>query len=94
MKTQLQRGFSAVEICIAVFVLAAVGATGYLAYSRMQDASKTPTASEQTDNASTPSVPTVSSSDDLDKAEKALDETNLDASVSDSTELDAELKNF
>lgn len=89
-----QRGFSAVEVVIAVVVVAAIGATGYLAYNRMSDANKTPTASDQVEKGSTPSAPTVKDTGDLDAASKSLDNTNVDASLSDSSDLDAELNNF
>ena len=89
-----QRGFSAVEVVIAFFVVAAIAATGYLAYSRMKDSGKTPTATEQTEQADTPAAPTIKDQADLDAAAKALDETNIDASLSDSAELDAEAGNF
>lgn len=89
-----QRGFSAVEVVIAVFVVAAIGATGYLAYNRMKDANKTPTASDQIQNGSAPSAPTVSGASDLDTAAKTLDNTNVDASLSDSSALDSEAGNF
>ena len=75
-------------------VVVAIGATGYLAYNRMQSAGKTPTASEQAQKATTPSAPEVTGSKDLDKASKALDETNLDASTTDTTELDTEVNSF
>ena len=94
MKTPMQRGFSAVEVVIVVFVLAAISVTGYLAYNRMRSANKTPTAAEQKDKAATPSAPSVNNADDLDKAARTLDATNLDASLSDSAELDSELKAF
>ncbi len=89
-----QRGFSVVEAVIAVVVVAAIGVTGYWAYSRMQTASKTPSASEQTQKATTPAAPTVSDSNDLDKASQALDQTNLDASTTDTTQLDTEVNSF
>lgn len=89
-----QRGFSAVEVVIAIVVVAAIGGTGYLAYDRMQDAGKTPTASDQADNGSAPTAPDVKDTDDLDSAAKTLDDTNVDASLSDSTQLDTELNNF
>lgn len=94
MKFRNQRGFSAVEVVIAVFVAAAIGVTGYLAYDRMKDASKSPSASEQVEKASAPAAPSISSTKDLDEAEKALDATNLDASSADAAELDSETSNF
>lgn len=89
-----QRGFSAVEVILAVVIVAAIGATGYLAYDRMKDANNTPSASQQAEDGTAPAAPSVSDTNDLDKAAKTLDETNLDASVSDSAELDSELQNF
>lgn len=94
MSQERQRGFSAVEVVIALVVVAAIGATGYLAYGRMKDASKTPTASEQVQKSSAPAAPAVSNANDLDKASKALDDTNVDASSADSAALDTELKNL
>jgi len=89
-----QRGFSAVEVCIAVAVVAVIAATGYLAYNRMKDANKTPTASDQVQTGSAPSAPTVTDTSDLDTAGQALDNTNVDASASDSAALDTELNSF
>ncbi len=89
-----QRGFSAVEVVIAVFVVGAIVATGYLAYSRMQNSEKAPTAAEQTNQANTPSAPTIKDASDLDAAAAALDNTNVDASTSDSAQLDSEANNF
>ena len=87
-------GFSAVEVIIAIFVVAAIGVTGYLAYSRMKEASQTPSATEQADKATTPSAPTINGNDDLDAAAQALDNTNLDASLTDTTQLDSQASTF
>ena len=89
-----QRGFSAIEVVIAVLVVIAIGATGYLAYNRMKDTAKSPTASEQAEKGTTPDAPTIDDTGDLDTAAQILDQTNLDASASDSTELDTELNSF
>lgn len=89
-----QRGFSAVEVVIAVFVVAAITATGYLAYNRMKDSDKTPTAAEQADQAETPTAPSIDDDSDLDAAAAALDATNIDASKTDAAELDSEAGTF
>ena len=94
MINQRERGFSLVEAVIAVAVVVAIGATGYLAYNRMKDTSKAPTASDQATNGIAPTAPKVSDSKDLDTATKTLDNTNVDASASDAADLDTELNNF
>ena len=94
MSEKKRLGFSSVEAAIAIFVVAAMGVTGYLAYDRMQDAGKTPTASEQTVSGTAPSAPEVTETDDLDDALKTLEDTNLDAISADSDDLDSELNNL
>ena len=94
MSLSRQRGFSAVEVVIAVVVVGAIAATGYLAYGRMKTASKTPTASDQAQQATTPTAPAISSTKDLDSSSKVLDNTNLDATATDTSDLDAETANF
>ena len=95
MSQTRQHGFSAIEVVIAVVVVAAIGATGYLAFSRMRDAGKSPSAADQVEQASAPTAPaTISSTGDLDKSAKALDNTNLDASANDTADLDSELNSF
>jgi Tfp pilus assembly protein PilV len=95
MTNQNRRGFSAVEAVIAVFVVASIGVTGYLAYNRMKDSDKAqPTASEQTEDAAAPVAPDVKNVDDLDTAVKTLDDTDIDATASDSADLDAEASSF
>jgi len=89
-----QMGFSVVEICIAVLVVVAIGVTGYFAYSRMQEANKAPTAADQVSKGNTPNAPEINGTDDLDAAAKALNQTNVDASDSDVSELDAQASGF
>ena len=94
MKTLHERGFSAVEAVIAVLVVAAIGVTGYLAFNRMQNTAKAPSASDQAAKATTPEAPAIEDDSDLDAAAKALDETNVDASATDASELDTEVSSF
>jgi hypothetical protein len=89
-----QFGFSIVEAAIAVVVVGAIGVTGYLAYDRIKDTDKSPTATQQTDEADVPTAPAVEESGDLDAALKTLDDTDIDASASDSAALDTEASSF
>lgn len=90
MSVKNQRGFSAVEVIIGVVVLASVGAVGYFAFDRMKDTNKKTATEDQSKTVETPGVPSVDDKGDLDAALKALDDTNVDASTTDSTELDSQ----
>lgn len=82
------RGFTAVEAVVAVVIVAAVALAGWFVLNRMDDNKKSTT------ETSTPAAPTVNGTRDLDSANKALDETNLDASTQDSIDLDDQLHDF
>ena len=95
MNRRNQRGFSAVEAVIIVFVVLALGIAGWFVFTRMQHKqSGAPTTTEQTTDATTPATPTIQDASDLDSATKALDDTNVDATTDDSAALDAELNRF
>lgn len=88
-------GFSIIEIIV---VLAVVGVLGYLGYSfynnQLKIADDSSQAAQQSATANdVPAAPEIKSTDDLTKAEKLLDETNLD-NTSDNSQLDAELSAF
>jgi len=91
-----ERGFTMVEGVVIVIVVLVLASVSYMAYKRMkqQDSTKKDTTSEQSSSADTPSAPTVNNTSDLDEATAALDKTNLDASATDSADLDKELNNF
>lgn len=76
------KGFSIVEIVIVVAIIALIGLIGF----RVWDANQS--TSEQTDTTQTDTAPSVNSDEDLDKADSALDETNLEGS--ESQQLDTE----
>jgi len=88
-----QRGFSAVEVLIALLVVGAIGGTGYLAYHRMQ-AATAPTTAQQTTSGIAPAPNTIKNTSDLDSAAKTLDATNVDATATDTSELDTQVNNF
>lgn len=89
-----QYGFTAFEGVIIVLVVAVLAAAGYMVYSRMNNtASKTSSTSDQA-TSTTPTAPAVNNTSDLDTASKTLDDTNVDATVSDTAQLDSELNQF
>lgn len=91
-----QRGFTAVEGIVAVFIVAAVALAGWYVVQRMNadDKTNTPSASEQASGTQTPAAPEMADTADLDTALKTLENTNIDATSSDSRELDQELQAF
>lgn len=80
--TRSNKGFSIVEIVIVIAIIALIGLIGF----RVWDANQSTT--EQTDTTQTDTAPSVNSDEDLDKADSALDETNLEGS--ESQQLDTE----
>ena len=92
-------GFSVVEVTIVVAVIGILGFAGYNVYNRIQDNKTASNTSQTTENKQSSTsgdvaqAPVVQTNADLDKAGKALDQTNVDAS-SDDTQLDADLATF
>jgi prepilin-type N-terminal cleavage/methylation domain-containing protein len=82
--TRYNKGFSIVEIVIVVAVLALIGLTGW----RVWDANQGVETQDQTDTTQTDTAPAVNSDEDLEKADSALDETNVEGS--ESQQLDTE----
>src|SRR5687768_7231850 len=91
-----QSGFSVVEALIILVIVGVLGFTGYMVYKKQQGDKQTST-SQYTDQESTADdvqpAPAITATDDLDVAQKTLDETSLD-SDSDSIQLDKELSEF
>lgn len=88
------RGFTAVEGLLIALALVLVAGAGYLVLKQNREDTKAPSASEQAETANTPAAPYVEESGDLDAASKTLDETNIDAGTTDTTDLDAQLSGF
>ncbi len=94
MKSLRQHGFTAIEAIIIVVVLAGLAGVGYVFISMYHKAT-TPVASVTTTNGSTsqtasvsvPSAPQVKSSSDLNSALSTLNQVDLDAGLSDSSQL-------
>ncbi|QQG51107.1 MAG: prepilin-type N-terminal cleavage/methylation domain-containing protein [Candidatus Saccharibacteria bacterium] len=96
-KKYLKKGFSVVEIIIVVAVVAIVGALGVVGYNQWKSANTATDTSgvvESQDSLAEIAVPTVTSTEDLDTATKALDDINLAEDSSDLDEIDAEATGF
>lgn len=87
-------GFSVVEAIIAVLLVVTIAGAGFYVYNKnnstdtkqAQNSVKT-----QTDSVDVPEAPSISAAADLNTAQQALDQTNLDASDSDLAELNDNL---
>lgn len=92
-----QAGFHIIEVLLVVTVFGLIGYLGYTYYSQSQKANDTSGSGQVVEQSPVAndvvSAPTIKSTTDLTKAEKVLDDTNLDSN-SDSSQLDAQLINF
>ena len=84
-----QHGFSIVELGLICGVVVVVGVLGYVFYDRWIGGTQ-PAEVAETD---TVEAPTIATTDDLAKAEAALDDANLDDSTT-LSDLDTELASF
>lgn len=97
-----QSGFSIVEVLIVVAVVAVLSFVGYTVYDRQQvktTDSESNTTQQITDQSSSAtdvkSAPTINSTEDLDKAEAILDQTDPGGSNNvDANQLDSETSAF
>ncbi len=85
--TNKNRGFSAIEVVLVVVVVGLVGFVGYTFYLNQIQA---PDNSAQQDGDAT-TAPKIDTTDDLDKAGEAIDQTEQEADSSqDAKQLDSE----
>ena len=91
-----QHGFSAVELVIALVIVAVLGFVGYTVYNRQNNKTATTQPTTTTSTASNvPSAPIIDSAGDLDKASATLDQVDpASSNSSDSSQLDAQLTAF
>lgn len=84
-----QQGFAALEVLLVLVVVAVLGFTAWTYYNHHQTAiaPESPTAQVQ------PS-PQINSLADLTTAENVLNQIDIDANSSDSSQLDSQLSNF
>ena len=91
MKKHSQAGFSAIEVIGVLVLVSLIGFAGVTAYNQNKAVqTEAPTAA----NASVPVASSIHTTEDLSTAETALDESNIDASSNDSSQLDSELSSF
>ena len=88
-----ERGFTAVEVIGVLVLVGAIVAAGWFVASRMQkdDEKSLNTTQQSTDTTKTPEI---NDTEDLDTASQSLDDTNLDTSTTDSSDLDSETSAF
>ncbi len=86
MKTKRQFGFSAVEGIIILVVVSLLATGGYWAF--MRDNKTDNNKQTQTTASAEQTAPTIDKTSDLDTAEQALDQTEVDSAGTDSAELE------
>lgn len=96
MKQLKQAGFSVIEAIVIIVIVGALLGVGIWVVKKQSDNKTKDTDTSQTseDETSVPEAPQVDSNEDLDDAEKALDDSDLDAGNSDNSDLDAQTNAF
>ena len=92
--TKREHGFSAFEAVIILLVVGLVAFGGYMVINRSAGKVTDNTKNAAEAAAQTSSVPEVKDTSDLTTADETLQDTDLDASLTDSSQLDSELNNF
>ena len=91
-----QKGFSAVELIIAVVIIGLLAGIGYVAFYRISEEDSTST--QQTTTQQTESndveVPEIQSAADLDTTETTLENIDLEADNAELDQLDEALNTF
>jgi len=87
-----QSGFAVLEVLLLVVVVAILGYTAVTYIGRQQ--ASTDTTGSTAATATVPAAPQVSSTADLTTAENVVDQMDVDANSTDSSQLDSELANF
>lgn len=88
MKHRNQHGFTVVEGAIILVIVFALGGVGYWVVKGQSD--KGSSDMSQTDDVEAPAAPEITSVDDLDTVEKALNDLNPEASNTDNKELESQ----
>lgn len=100
MKKLSQSGFTAVELVLVVVIVAAIAGTGYFVWHENAKSSPASTAvnttasSYQSPTTLTPPAPQITTASDLNAAMQALNQTNISANNSDSSQLSTQASGF
>jgi len=92
-----QAGFTFIELILVVAALALIGVVGVTAYNSHQNATQqasTNTPGPVATTANVPAAPQINSTSDLTTAENTLDQSDVDANTSDSSQLNSQLSSF
>lgn len=101
MKKQSQAGFAIVEVVVIAAVVVALSAASYLVWrqhSKRQPATTanvtSPAAAKTPPGTSVPSAPQVNKASDLNDVAQALDQTDMAANSTDSSQLSTQANGF
>jgi uncharacterized protein HemX len=88
-----QQGFAIVEAVLIVVVLAGLAGVGYVVLKKHNTATNNTVSSstEKSSAATVPEAPAINNSADLTKAQQTVDETDLNTTNADSSQLDSML---
>lgn len=91
-----QKGFSAVELIIAVVIIGLLVGIGYTAFNRIskEDATSTQQTTTQQTESNDVEVPEIQSAADLDTTETTLENIDLEADSAELDQLDEALNTF
>lgn len=100
MKKLSQSGIAVVELAVVLVVLVALGGAGYYVWhshkanNNNTTATTTSSSSYQSPSTSVPAAPQVNSASDLNSAMSALNQTNVTAGNTDSSQLSTQASAF
>jgi len=99
MRTNNSKGFALFELIAVLVLIALVVLIGLKVYNGKgstvsNESSSTGTTTKSTLKSDVPTAPTITNTSDLDKSQKALDDTNIDENSADSAQLDKDTADF
>lgn len=91
-----QSGFAAIELVLVLVIVAAIGGIGYYATHKHSQANQqsVATSASQPAPVSTPVAPQITTASDLNTAMQALNQTQVGANNTDSSQLNTQVSGF